>query len=60
MRAIVNVVMLMVRAVGLEIVVEGWEPAKRQLHVRALGCDLARGYYFSGPFEAVATDLLLN
>lgn len=52
--------MKLIRALGLETVAEGIEDAGQLAHVRALGCDLAQGYYFAKPMEGKALIELLT
>jgi diguanylate cyclase (GGDEF)-like protein len=55
--AIVAAVISLSHALGLETVAEGIETIAQVDRLRALGCDLAQGFYFSqpGPPEAFAT-----
>jgi EAL domain-containing protein (putative c-di-GMP-specific phosphodiesterase class I) len=39
----------LVRSISVDIVAEGVEGAAQLAHLRALGCDLAQGYYFAKP-----------
>jgi EAL domain-containing protein (putative c-di-GMP-specific phosphodiesterase class I) len=49
---IVRAVVEMAAALGLDVVAEGVETADQLAAVRALGCDLAQGFYFSRPLPA--------
>ena len=57
--AIVAAVVSMAHALGMTAVAEGVETAGQVAELRALGCDLAQGYYFARPQPPSAiTDLL--
>jgi diguanylate cyclase (GGDEF)-like protein len=55
--AIVRAIVGMARSLGLTVVAEGVERAEQLAAVRALGCDMAQGFYFS---EAVPIDALTS
>ena len=58
--AIVGAIVSLGHSLGLTVVAEGVENAQQLAHLRALGCDLCQGYYFSKPAPAEQfTDLLL-
>ena len=58
-RQIVEVVVMLARALGLSVVAEGAETAAEVEVLVELGSDYVQGYYFSRPLDAVAaTDLL--
>jgi EAL domain-containing protein (putative c-di-GMP-specific phosphodiesterase class I) len=50
--AIVEAVISLSRALGLRTVAEGIETTEQLDHLRALGCELGQGYYFSRPLPA--------
>ena len=50
--AMVEVIMQIARTLRLELVAEGVESAEQVGRLRALGCELAQGYYFARPLEA--------
>ena len=50
--AIVKSVIDLAHALGLVVVAEGVEDADQVVHLRALGCDLAQGYFFARPQPA--------
>ena len=52
--AMVEVIMQIARTLRLELVAEGVESAEQVGRLRALGCELAQGYYFARPLEAEA------
>jgi EAL domain-containing protein (putative c-di-GMP-specific phosphodiesterase class I) len=47
--AIVRAIVGMARSLGLIVVAEGVERAEQLAAVKALGCDMAQGFYFSEP-----------
>jgi predicted signal transduction protein with EAL and GGDEF domain len=50
----------MAHAIGLGVVAEGIEGARQAAVLRALGCDLAQGFYFARPAPADAFEELLS
>lgn len=44
---------------GLKVLAEGVKTSEQLARVRALGCELAQGYYFSEPVPAYALEALL-
>jgi diguanylate cyclase (GGDEF)-like protein/PAS domain S-box-containing protein len=57
--AIVSSVVNLARSLGIAVVAEGVETEQQRLELRALGCPVAQGYYFSRPLSAdAATDLI--
>jgi len=58
--SLAHAIVKLIRALGLETVAEGIEDAGQLAHVRALGCDLAQGYYFAKPMEGKALIELLT
>ena len=50
--AIVQAVVTLASAMGIEVVAEGVETPEQVEHLRALGCDICQGYYFSRPLQA--------
>jgi len=57
--AIVTAIISMAHGLGLEVVAEGVETAEQLDFLRAQGCDLAQGYYFSRPLAMDALRLWL-
>ena len=58
--AIVEAVIAMSKALGLHVVAEGVETSQHAAQLKALGCDLGQGYYFSKPVPAAEIDLRLS
>ncbi|HVW31175.1 MAG TPA: EAL domain-containing protein, partial [Acidimicrobiia bacterium] len=57
--AIVDSVIGLAHALGLEVVGEGTETLDQVSHLRDLGCDKAQGYYFAAPGRPETIDALL-
>jgi diguanylate cyclase (GGDEF)-like protein len=57
--AIVEAVVRLGQALGLEVVAEGTETGDQLAALRSLGCDLAQGYYLGKPQEAAEISALL-
>jgi len=53
-RPIVEAVLLMANALGLQVVAEGVETAEQLLTLRQSGCDVIQGYFFSRPVPPAA------
>ncbi|MCB1959375.1 MAG: EAL domain-containing protein [Rhodocyclaceae bacterium] len=51
-RVLVDTVIRMGKSLGLSVIAEGVETAEQLDILRALGCDLLQGYYFSRPVTA--------
>jgi EAL domain-containing protein (putative c-di-GMP-specific phosphodiesterase class I) len=47
-------------ALGIEVIAEGMERAGQLERLETMGCDLAQGYYFSGPLLGEAMSALLE
>ncbi len=58
--AIVESVITLAHALGLQVTAEGLETAEQLAQLRVLGCELAQGYYFSAPLPAEAAGALLE
>ncbi|MGH2683833.1 MAG: EAL domain-containing protein [Actinomycetota bacterium] len=59
--AIVSSVVNLARSLGIAVVAEGVETEQQRLELRALGCPVAQGYYFSRPLSAeAATELIAS
>jgi EAL domain-containing protein (putative c-di-GMP-specific phosphodiesterase class I) len=50
--AIVTAIIRLAHTLGLEAVAEGVETAGQLARLRALGCDLAQGFYLASPMPA--------
>jgi diguanylate cyclase (GGDEF)-like protein/PAS domain S-box-containing protein len=57
---LVETILGMARSLKLEVVAEGVETIEQRDHLRALGCPLAQGYFFSQPASSDATAILLR
>jgi diguanylate cyclase (GGDEF)-like protein len=57
--AIVQLVINLAHAVGMQATAEGVETADQLAHLRAMECDEAQGYYFSEPLTGEAATALL-
>ena len=49
---VVEAIIALGKAMGLEVVAEGVETAQQYKIVRRLGCDLAQGYFIARPMTA--------
>ena len=58
--AIVTAIMAMAHTLGIEVVAEGVETEEQIAFLRAHGCDVMQGYYFSKPVDAAALTELLR
>jgi EAL domain-containing protein (putative c-di-GMP-specific phosphodiesterase class I) len=59
-RPIVEMLMVLSRALHIDVVAEGIETRKQWEALRDLGCRYAQGYVFSVPVEAAALTALLQ
>lgn len=57
--AIVRTILMLGQNLRIEVVAEGVENLKQLQHLRALGCRLGQGYFFSKPTNAEYTEKLL-
>lgn len=58
--AIVQAVVTLAAAMGIEVVAEGVETPEQVEHLRMLGCDICQGYYFSRPLPAAKFEELIS
>jgi len=59
-RAIVAAVINLAHTLGMQAIAEGVETADQLAELRALGCDMAQGYFVSKPITAPDFDDLLD
>ncbi len=59
-RKIYQSIVTLAHQLGLEVVAEGVETVEQLLILKAIGCDLAQGYYLSRPLPAAEIRLLLE
>ncbi len=57
--AIMQAILTLADALGLEVVAEGVESEEQRLHLSGLHCGYAQGFYFSHPLEAIEVDTVL-
>ncbi len=57
---IVNVIAMLAKTLGLDLVAEGVETPRQAAVIQSLGCDFAQGYLFSRPLPSDAIDDLLD
>jgi diguanylate cyclase (GGDEF)-like protein/PAS domain S-box-containing protein len=58
---LVKMIVALARGMGVTVVAEGVETVGQKLRLREMGCDLAQGYLFAKPLDAVrAEDHLLH
>ncbi len=58
--AIVTAIMALARTLDIQVVAEGVETEEQLAFLRARGCDVMQGYYFSKPLDAAALTELLK
>jgi EAL domain-containing protein (putative c-di-GMP-specific phosphodiesterase class I) len=58
--AIVDAILRMARALGLDVVAEGIETQEHLDTLRRLGCELGQGYLFSRPVDVAGATALLE
>jgi diguanylate cyclase (GGDEF)-like protein/PAS domain S-box-containing protein len=56
----VELIILLAHKLKLRVIAKGVESTKQLEHLRALGCELGQGHFFSQPVEAKAAGLLLG
>ena len=59
-RHVVEAVIRLAHSLRMEVVAEGVERSEQVVALRALGCDLIQGYYFSRPVPAGEIEALLH
>ena len=57
---IIQAIIKVAYGLGLGVVAEGVEASEQATRLRALGCEMAQGYYFSKPLPSEAIDTLLT
>jgi EAL domain-containing protein (putative c-di-GMP-specific phosphodiesterase class I) len=58
--AIVAAVVSLAHTLGMAAIAEGVETAEQLAELRALGCDMAQGFYLARPMDAGAVEALLR
>ena len=58
--AIVSAVVAMSRALDIKVVAEGVEETRQVEYLRAAGCEVVQGFFFSRPVSADACTVLLH
>jgi diguanylate cyclase (GGDEF)-like protein/PAS domain S-box-containing protein len=59
-REIVRVIITLAHSIGLAVVAEGVETESQANELKALGCEMAQGYYYSKPVDHEAVEALLS
>ncbi|MGB8840850.1 MAG: EAL domain-containing protein [Aliidongia sp.] len=59
-RRLVRTIIELGRDLGLHVVAEGVETAEQAAHLKAQGCDLGQGYFFSAPVDAAHATAMLR
>jgi diguanylate cyclase (GGDEF)-like protein/PAS domain S-box-containing protein len=57
---IVRAIISLAHVLGMDVVAEGIETAEQAAQLRALGCELGQGYFFSRPLDSESTTALLS
>ncbi len=57
--AIIQAILTLAEALGLEVVAEGVESEEQRQHLSGLHCGYAQGFYFSHPLEALEVDAVM-
>ena len=58
--AIVQMMVDLAHALGMEVVVEGVERKEQARQLKEMGCDLAQGYHFSKPLPPEVAEEFLT
>ncbi|MBW4560567.1 MAG: EAL domain-containing protein [Mojavia pulchra JT2-VF2] len=58
--AIVQTIIMLSHALGMDVVAEGVETAAQQAKLQVLGCEYGQGYFFSKPLDSNAATALLD
>jgi diguanylate cyclase (GGDEF)-like protein len=58
--AIVETVIMLSHALGMDVVAEGVETAEQKAKLQLLGCEYGQGYFFSKPLDSNNATALLN
>jgi diguanylate cyclase (GGDEF)-like protein len=58
--AIVQTIIMLSHALGMDVVAEGIEKASQKAKLQALGCEYGQGYFFSKPIDSKTVTALLE
>ncbi len=58
--AIVETVIMLSHALGMDVVAEGVETAEQKAKLKKLGCEYGQGYFFSKPLDSESATVLLK
>ncbi|NET31904.1 MAG: EAL domain-containing protein [Cyanothece sp. SIO1E1] len=59
-REIVKAIVTLAQQLGMTVIAEGIETHHQLAHLKALGCELGQGFWFSEPLDSPSTEALLR